>query len=493
MALAIPIISSFDKKGISGAIQSFKQLETSSDKAQFALKKAALPATLALAALGATAAKMLSAGEAVNSANARVLQINTTMGLFGAETASVTGRLITLAEKQALLTGVTNIQIKEQQAQLLTFKNLAKTAGEVGGSFDRASQAVLDMQAANLGGSNAAIALGKALENPIKGITALAKSGVTFTEQEKEKIKTLVESNRMLEAQDLVLKAVEKQVSGTAAATADGTARMKEGFAQFSQSLGLALLPILDAVTPVLLAMASWAKDNPGIFLAIASAIGVMAAAIVTYAAATKIAVIANALLATSFTALQVASGLIVFTAIIAGLVLLYARFSWFREGVKGLVNGISDYFEFMGNAWVKASNIIIRGINLLSPFKDIQYIDTISIGHMGEGTSGRSIGHGGMGSGVNNFVAPFTALTPATPTPGKSSGKVTDTPTIFDNTSGNPGGFENAGIGGIQGLTINLDAGLISSPATIGQDIIDAILAAQRNSGVVFAPAVTL
>ena len=67
--------------------------------------------------------------------------------------------------------------------------------------------------------------------------------------------------------------------------------------------------------------------------------------------------------------------------------------------------------------------------------------------------------------------------------------------PSIFDNTSGNAGGFENAGIGGIgpfSNITINMDAGLVSSPATVGQDIIDAILAAQRNSGQVFAPAVT-
>jgi len=74
--------------------------------------------------------------------------------------------------------------------------------------------------------------------------------------------------------------------------------------------------------------------------------------------------------------------------------------------------------------------------------------------------------------------------------------GKVQNTAApVIDNTSGNAGGFANAGIGGIgpfDNLTINLDAGLISSPATIGQDIIDAILAAQRDSGVVFAPAVT-
>jgi hypothetical protein len=67
--------------------------------------------------------------------------------------------------------------------------------------------------------------------------------------------------------------------------------------------------------------------------------------------------------------------------------------------------------------------------------------------------------------------------------------------PSIFDSTDGNAGGFANAGIGGIgpfSNITINMDAGLVSSPATVGQDIIDAILAAQRNSGQVFAPATT-
>ena len=254
------------------------------------------------------------------------------MGLFGGRTQAVTDRLVKLAEKTAILTGVSNIQIKEQQAQLLTFKNLAKSADVVGGTFDRASAAVLDMQAANIGGGNAAIALGKALENPIKGITALAKSGVTFTDQEKAKIKTLVESNKMLEAQDLVLKAIEKQVGGTAKATADDTKRMKEAFAQFQQSLGLALLPVLEKITPLLLGMANWAKDNRRPFIIITGLIGGMAAAILAINGALivanaamvvwkGIAVVTTAInwaLATSYTAVQVSTGIGIGVAIAA-------------------------------------------------------------------------------------------------------------------------------------------------------------------------------
>jgi hypothetical protein len=115
------------------------------------------------------------------------------------------------------------------------------------------------------------------------------------------------------------------------------------------------------------------------------------------------------------------------------------------------------------------------------------------------------SIG-GGDGGGFTNArefeesqkgaLAIPSALTAPTVAPS-APGTIQNTAApVFDNTSGNAGGFENAGIGGIgpfDNITINLDAGLVSSPATIGQDIIDAILAAQRDSGVVFAPAATL
>ena len=51
MAINIPIISEFDGKGIKKAIAQFKQLETTSEKAQFAIKKAAVPAAAALGGL----------------------------------------------------------------------------------------------------------------------------------------------------------------------------------------------------------------------------------------------------------------------------------------------------------------------------------------------------------------------------------------------------------------------------------------------------------
>ena len=280
MALSIPIISEFDGKGIKRAKEEFKQLETVGKKAQFAIRKAAIPAGIAITALGVAGKKALSAGEQVNSANNRVRQINKSMGLFGKQTDVVSKRLIDLAEAQARELGISNLTIKATQAKLLTFKNLAKSADVVGGAFDRANKAALDMAAAGFGTAEGnAVQLGKALEDPIKGITALAKSGVTFTDQEKDKIKTLVESNKILEAQELVLAAIEKQVGGTAEATADDTQKMKESFDQVTQSIGTALLPILEKITPEFVKFADFARENEGVIIKLAGAIGAVATA----------------------------------------------------------------------------------------------------------------------------------------------------------------------------------------------------------------------
>jgi hypothetical protein len=102
-----------------------------------------------------------------------------------------------------------------------------------------------------------------------------------------------------------------------------------------------------------------------------------------------------------------------------------------------------------------------------------------------GGATFGGGSGGGGTGGGGGGGSSQGA-------TPGKIVGSVPET-VFMDMGQGLASDFSQMGIGGIQGLngvTINIDAGLISSPASVGADIISAILAAQRDSGVVFAPA---
>jgi phage-related protein len=222
------------------------------------LGKIGIAAGAAFAAAGAAAvavgAKLIGAAEAASTANARIEQIAKSMDLFGDATSEVSNRLVKLAEKTALNTGVDQNAIKATQAKLLTFAELAKTADEVGGQFDRATQAAIDLAASGFGeATQNAVQLGKALNDPIKGITALARSGVTFTEVEKERIETLVASNKLGEAQTLILEAIEKQVGGTAVATANASDKMRVAFSQLQERLGAALLPAFERLTSFML------------------------------------------------------------------------------------------------------------------------------------------------------------------------------------------------------------------------------------------------
>src|SRR5262245_56079339 len=117
-------------------------------------------------------------------------------------------------------TGIDDEVIKGGAAILATFHDVSDATGQTGGIFDRATQAAVDLSAAGFGSVvSAATQLGKALQDPEKGITALARAGVNFTDAQKDQIKALVESGDLLGAQRLILSEVESQVKGTAAAS----------------------------------------------------------------------------------------------------------------------------------------------------------------------------------------------------------------------------------------------------------------------------------
>jgi len=253
VSIVASIISQFDDRG-------FREAQGAVTKSESKFKKFGKTAGVALAAgfavAAAAAVKLgadsIRAGEAASTANSRITQVAESMGLFGKEAGAVSERLQKLAEQTARNTGVDTNAIKATQAKLLTFKELAATADEVGGQFDRATAAAIDLAAAGFGSAEGnAAQLGKALNDPIKGLTSLTKSGVTFTEAERERIKVLVESNRIGEAQEQILGAIETQVGGVAEATANTTDKLRVGFEQLLAKVGTPLLSILDKVAAV--------------------------------------------------------------------------------------------------------------------------------------------------------------------------------------------------------------------------------------------------
>lgn len=249
MAINLPIVSKFEDKGVKQAEGAFGGLGKTLGKLG-----GLIAATFSVTAITNFAKESLAAAEGVQVANQRLDQIAKSMNLFGSETQAVSDRLKAYAEANELTLATDAEVIKATQAKLLTFKELALTADNAGGSFDRATKAAVDLAAAGFGQAETnAIQLGKALNDPIKGITALTRSGITFTAEEKEKIKALTESGKVLEAQNMILSAIETQVGGTAAATATASEKMTLAFDNLKETVGAALLPVFEQLTASLL------------------------------------------------------------------------------------------------------------------------------------------------------------------------------------------------------------------------------------------------
>lgn len=211
------------------------------------LKSVIAPALTALGGLAIGGLISDSIGEAREAQKVGALTESIIKSTGGA--AQVTAKHVgDLASAISLKAGVDDEAIQSGANLLLTFKNVRNEVGKGNQIFDRATQAAVDLSAAGFGDlSGQSKMLGKALNDPIKGISALSRSGVTFTEQQKEQIKTLVDSGRTLKAQKLILGEVESQVGGAAAATATEGEKAGVALGNLKEQIGTALLPVVDA------------------------------------------------------------------------------------------------------------------------------------------------------------------------------------------------------------------------------------------------------
>jgi myosin heavy subunit len=138
----------------------------------------------------------------------------------------------TLFGDETILTDLTSV--------MLTFTNVT------GKAFDGAQQAALDLST-RMGGDlkGAAVQLGKALNDPVRGVTALRKVGVSFTESQLDQIKVLTESGDLMSAQNIILDEMSHQFGGSAKAAAEadgGIQQLSNAFGDAKEEIGKMLL-----------------------------------------------------------------------------------------------------------------------------------------------------------------------------------------------------------------------------------------------------------
>jgi hypothetical protein len=319
MAINIPIITSFNGKGAEAAIKEFQNLTKASDKATFAINKMAVPAALAFGAIvtgGYKAAQAASDfNETVSKSGIIFGEASTEIKAFADTAASSLG-----LSKQAALDASTTMGIFGKSAglageDLSNFSiEMVKLSGDLA-SFHNANPA------------DVALALGAALRGeaePIRKFGVLLNDAAVKAEAMKM---GLYDGTGALDAQAKVLatqKIILQQTSdaqGDFARTSDGAANQQRILAaqvdNAKVALGQAFLPILETVLPVLVTFATAIGNNTDAFIAFVAVIGTISGAIVLakagmmlYKAAAIITTGVNFALATSFTAVQVATGI---------------------------------------------------------------------------------------------------------------------------------------------------------------------------------------
>jgi hypothetical protein len=203
---------------------------------------------LAAAAAGVAAAgAIVASGVADARAAAQVMaQTEAVITSTGGAAEKTAGQISDLAASLSAASGESlfgDDDIQKAENLLLTFTNIK---GEV---FDLATAVSVDMAEALDGlPADQAMQLGKALNDPIQGISALSRVGVTFTEQQKSQIKTMQEAGDMAGAQKIILAELNKEFGGSARAAADadgGWAQFNDRMGEAKETIGAALLPLL--------------------------------------------------------------------------------------------------------------------------------------------------------------------------------------------------------------------------------------------------------
>ena len=357
MAIKVPIISEFQPKGIEKAVKEFQRLDSAGAKAGYALKQAFLPATAALA--GLTAAAGLSVKAAIEDTAQQAELARTLKATTDATEAQVAAVETYIASTEKAV-AVSDSELRP------AFANLVRATGDVTEAQELMTLA-LDVAAAT----------GKDLET----VTEALQEGI---QGEVGPLKELDKSLTDMIASGASADEVMAQLADTFGGAAQDSTETLEGRFKLmkieldnaKEAIGMALLPVLEQLLPILESMANFIGDNTEAILIIGAVVGTLAGAIVAlntamaiYNTVQAITTTLNTVLAGSFTALWVATGIGIIVAIIAAIVMLQIKFNILGKAVdflKWVFEKAWGVIKTMINGAIDGINLLIRAINLI-------------------------------------------------------------------------------------------------------------------------------
>lgn len=232
----------------------------------------------AIGPIGAMLGGALAGGNAVAAAK-EALQAQQKLTAVLAATGGAAGLTTQqIADYASELQRVTNFEddaTVAAAAKLAVFKNLS------GENFKRTIESAMDLSTVfETDLQSSIVQLGKALNDPIHGLAQLRKAGIQFTEQQKKQIEVLQRTGNLAGAQGVILDELSAKFGGAAKAVADPWVQMQNAIGDLSESIGGALLPIVNSVARAMTDFANLLARIPNTLILVVGGLTALVAAL---------------------------------------------------------------------------------------------------------------------------------------------------------------------------------------------------------------------
>lgn len=374
-------------------------------------KKITRNATIAFAAFGGAIAlttKLAKDQQKVMNQTRAVIKSTGGVAGFTAEAVFKLGK-----EMQNITTFGDEVVISATN-MLLTFKEISAE------TMPRATKAVLDMSVAmNQGLKESAIQLGKALNDPILGLTAMRRVGIQFTKSQEDQIKTLTKAGNIMKAQSLILEELESQFGGSAEAAREGLGAinaLRNSLGDLGENIALVIAPLIERLANSMTKFIDIVKDNKAIvaFIATLLVLGVVISGLLVVVAGVVTAVTT---IGATFS-IAIAGTVVAIGALTAALTLFRGE----TEETKEIISGQDGLFPKASTEAEAFTGFLAIVKEKMTELKEETFLlgAAITAGLLGQGGFGGDIGEidvssegeeaqppaflAGLGEGINKL-----------------------------------------------------------------------------------------
>lgn len=314
-----------------------------------------------------------SSVEEFNKADVAMGQLKQTLESTGNASGVTSEELKEQAESLQKLTLYSSVATERMDSVLATFTNIK---GEI---YTNAVPAILDLSA-KMGQDlkSSAMEVGRALNDPIRAITQLRRTGIVFDAEQQKMIKTMTATGHVAQAQAVILDVLNQKFGGSAEVMAQlGTGpaqQLQNRFEDLKAEIGeiifkiaVGFIPIMDAAIVAVRESIKWIGEHKEILKALAIGLGTAAVALGIYTVVTSAATIATTLYAAALSvvvALMNVSKLQVFVTILAAVVTVvvycYEHFTTFKNVLLGVWEVIKEFGRIVADVFVGVGRVIL-------------------------------------------------------------------------------------------------------------------------------------